>query len=180
MLSHASLSPSQIDAVAISAGPGSYTGLRIGTSTAKGLCFALDKPLIAVNTLQAMANGIKKYNLQNHLLCPMLDARRMEVYCLVYGEKGETMLTTQAKIIDENSFAELLAQTPITFFGSGSEKCRDMIRHPNAYFITDVTPSAANMGTLAHQKFLQGQFEDLAYFEPFYLKEFKPPKPIKS
>lgn len=158
-----------LDAIAVSSGPGSYTGLRIGVSTAKGLCYAGDLPLIAVSTLGAMAQAMKdKY--PEAKLCPMLDARRMEVYCALYSNsKGSPVV---AKIIDQNSFAEELAQGPLLFFGDGVDKCQDVLTHTNAHFEFGVYPSATNMIPLAQDKFQNQDFKDVAYFEPFYLKDF--------
>jgi len=166
-----------VDAVAISKGPGSFTGLRIGVSTAKGLCYALDKPLIAINTLEAMAQGMSTQILNSSsslptLFCPMIDARRMEVYCAVYDEQLNEIKKTNAAIIDETSFSELLKKYKIIFFGDGAEKCKSKINHPNAVFIAAVQPSAQFMIPLAKKYFLEKKFEDIAYFEPFYLKDF--------
>jgi tRNA threonylcarbamoyladenosine biosynthesis protein TsaB len=165
-----------LDAVAVSMGPGSYTGLRIGVSTAKGLCYALDIPLIAVNTLEAMANGFMgncfSVNPQT-VFCPMIDARRMEVYCAVYNYKNELILKTEAKIIDEQSFSDLLNQYVVYFFGDGAAKCEtDLSVHLNARIMTDFENSASHFTSLAFEKFKNKQFEDVAYFEPFYLKDF--------
>lgn len=158
-------------AVAVSAGPGSYTGLRIGTATAKGLCYALDIPLISINTLDSMLEGLdSKY--RSTLLCPMIDARRMEVYCLIGKEGGEIIAKTHAKIIDEDSFIEILNQEKIVFYGNGAKKCKGTINHENAEFIDDIIPSAINIGELATTKYNQGDFADLIYFEPDYLKPF--------
>lgn len=164
-----------LDAVAVSCGPGSYTGLRIGVSTAKGLCFASDKPLIAVETLAAMTAGVIASNLTGdaQLLCPMIDARRMEVYTALYDLNGNNIEPTNAAIIDENSFADQLANNKILFFGDGAEKCREALGgSPNALFLGDFVNSAAHLTTIAQQKFEAKQFEDVAYFEPFYLKDF--------
>ncbi len=167
-----------IQAVAISEGPGSYTGLRIGTSSAKGLCFGLDIPLIAVNTLVAMANGMRKFYKDDLLLCPMLDARRMEVYCIVMDLNGDILNETSALIIDGNSFADLLKQYRMLFFGDGALKCKPILKHhQNAIFIDHVYPSAVHIGEMAWDKYTLNQFEDLAYFEPFYLKDFIAKKP---
>ncbi len=173
-LSYCSLTIQDLDAIAISEGPGSYTGLRIGTATAKGLCFAHELPLITVNTLEAMAHGMIRYNTQRALLCPMLDARRMEVYCALFDVEGVRTLDTEAKIIDENAFYEVLASSKVLFFGDGANKCEKVIRNENAIFILDIHPSAVHIGELATQRFEEGKFEDLAYFEPFYLKDFRP------
>lgn len=175
---------SQIDAVAVSMGPGSYTGLRIGVSTAKGICYALDKPLIAVNTLQSMAVGMKIEMESRYigtpsrsavLFCPMIDARRMEVYCGLYDLRLHLKRDVQAEIISEASFSEELADHQIIFAGDGAEKCRPVLgNHPNAIFMPDFQPSASFMVLLAEEKFRCGEFEDVAYFEPYYLKDFIP------
>lgn len=168
----------EIKSVAISKGPGSYTGLRIGTSTAKGICYGLDAQLIAVNTLEAMAHGISKYFDQETLLCPMLDARRMEVYCLAMINDGKILEPTNARIIDENSFQNLLDKNKVVFFGNGAIKCKSILgNHNNAIFIDDIYPSAIQIGELAWEKHQNASYEDLAYFEPFYLKDFIAKKP---
>ena len=164
---------SQVDAFVVAKGPGSYTGLRIGVSTAKGLCFGLDKPLIAINTLEAMAYQLKDFFSEEYLLCPMIDARRMEVYSAVFDKKMDVIQATEAKIIDENSFENLLNQRPIVFFGDGAAKCQAKLSHQNAIFPeTLIYPSAKTVGYLALQSFEKGIFEDVITFEPFYLKEF--------
>ena len=167
---------SDLDAIAVSMGPGSYTGLRIGASTAKGLCYALDIPLIAVNTLEAMASGFMSncfsVNPQT-VFCPMIDARRMEVYCAVYNHQHELVSETEAKIIDNQSFSDLLYQYIVYFFGDGAAKCEDILgKHLNARVIYDFENSASHLTSLAFDKFKNKQFEDVAYFEPFYLKDF--------
>lgn len=166
-----------IDAIAVSSGPGSYTGLRIGVSTAKGLCFALDKPLIAVETLEAMAYGVITSDGFEQdsklLLCPMIDARRMEVYTALFDTTGNRITATSADIIDEQSFSSYLAGNKILFFGDGAEKCKAVLgSNPNALFLDDFANSATYLTTKAHEKFMAGRFEDVAYFEPFYLKDF--------
>ena len=169
-LQQASLSFNDLDAIAVSRGPGSYTGLRIGISTAKGLCFVLEKPLIAVDTLQAMAFSIA---IDKGVLAPMLDARRMEVYSAVFNLKGEQLREIQAEIIDETSFINFLNQGPVHFFGPGAGKCKDVITHPNAVFVIDERlPSSKYMIALSEDRFSKKLFEDVAYFEPFYLKDF--------
>jgi tRNA threonylcarbamoyladenosine biosynthesis protein TsaB len=167
-----------IDAVAISKGPGSYTGLRIGTSSAKGICYALDAKLIAINSLEAMAYGMTKYQYEDVLICPMIDARRMEVYCLIAQHDMSILETTQAKIIDESSFSDLLTDKKIIFAGNGAMKCKPILDNShNAIFIEGIVPSAEHVGSLAWQAYQQSKFEDLAYFEPYYLKDFIAKKP---
>ncbi len=171
------LNYTDLDAIAISCGPGSYTGLRIGVSTAKGLCYALDKPLIAIDTLEAMAHGvIANKNIivyDNTLLCPMIDARRMEVYTALFDAYGNNVKPTAAEIIDENSFSEYLANYNILFFGDGAEKCQSVLsNNPNAQFLTGFANSATYLTKQAASKFANNDFEDIAYFEPYYLKEF--------
>jgi len=172
----------ELDAVAVAKGPGSYTGLRIGISTAKGLCFALDKPLLAINTLEAMAGQIRAFYGPDHLLCPMIDARRMEVYCAIYDQQGREKSPTQALVIDGDSFADWLTQQPVVFFGNGAAKCKAVLgTHPNAIFPDQpVHPSAGTVGQLADEAYQRGQFEDVALFEPFYLKDFMGTKPKKA
>lgn len=163
-----------LDAVSVSMGPGSYTGLRIGVSTAKGLCYALDIPLISVNTLTSMASKMQEqYQTREVLFCPMIDARRMEVYTAVFDKAVNALQPVEAKIIDSDSFAELLDQNIVVFFGDGAPKCKDVLgANPNAVFVDDFINSAADMSKLAFEKFGQQQFEDVAYFEPYYLKDF--------
>lgn len=181
MLQYCEVDRQQLSAVAISMGPGSYTGLRIGTSAAKGLCFALDIPLIAVNTLEAMAYSVKKFNQNKALLCPMLDARRMEVYCQIRDADFREVMKTQPVIVDENSFAHYLEEHEVWFFGNGSDKCRPLLgKSPKAFFMGDIQPSAAAIGALALQKFQAEKYEDVAYFVPNYLKEFRTTKPKKK
>jgi tRNA threonylcarbamoyladenosine biosynthesis protein TsaB len=170
------------DAVAVSCGPGSYTGLRIGVSMTKGLCYGWNVPLISVNTLKLLAaTVIAQENVcGNTLLCPMLDARRMEVFSTFYTNQLEQTRTIAADIIDENSYNDILDQHQVLFFGNGAEKCRTFITHPNAVFIDNVVPKAIHMMPLAEQSFVEGKFEDVAYFEPFYLKEFVATVPKKK
>jgi tRNA threonylcarbamoyladenosine biosynthesis protein TsaB len=174
------LTPSQLSAVAVSAGPGSYTGLRIGVATAKGLCYALNIPLIAVNTLELMAYQVQSslpFMEDTLLLCPMLDARRMEVYTLLINSNLEIVQATEAKIIDEQSYQTLFEGNRILFFGNGADKCREVIKHTNARFIDGVIPSAAKLGVLAFKKFIRNEVEDLSSYEPLYLKDFMVKKP---
>jgi tRNA threonylcarbamoyladenosine biosynthesis protein TsaB len=168
---------SELGAVAVSCGPGSYTGLRIGVSTAKGLCFALDKPLIAVETLEAMAFGAINNNDNllddDTLICPMIDARRMEVFTAIFDAKGNKIEPTSASIIDADSFKELLQNHKILFFGDGAEKCQSVLgENPNAVFLPGFVNSAVHLTQKASNKFKNKEFEDVAYFEPHYLKEF--------
>jgi tRNA threonylcarbamoyladenosine biosynthesis protein TsaB len=167
---------SDLDAVAVSMGPGSYTGLRIGTATAKGLCYSLEKPLIGVSTLQAIAVPLPPSPSPKGagaVYCPMLDARRMEVYCALYNEKLEEVMAPAAMIITEDSFAEILKDRTIVFAGEGAAKCKSVLVHqPNAIFADDAPASAKNMIPLSEERFRNGLFEDVAYFEPFYLKDF--------
>jgi tRNA threonylcarbamoyladenosine biosynthesis protein TsaB len=167
---------SDLDAVAVSMGPGSYTGLRIGVSTAKGICYALDIPLIAVNTLEAMSSGFLNHCFsvnQQTLFCPMIDARRMEVYCAVFDHQNLSVSATEAKIIEDQAFADLFAQHIIYFFGDGAAKCADILgTNLNARIMDDFDNSAAHLTQLAYDKYLKNSFEDVAYFEPYYLKDF--------
>ncbi len=163
-----------LDAVAVSMGPGSYTGLRIGVSEAKGVCFGRDAKLIAVPTLKLLCVPLLlEHELpEGALLCPMIDARRMEVYMAVYDRALNEITPTRAEIVTENTFSDIPHETPIFFFGNGARKCCDTIAHPNAHFVADVVPEARNMMPLSEMAMARGQFVDVAYFEPFYLKEF--------
>lgn len=169
------------DAVAVSGGPGSYTGLRIGVSTAKGLCFGFGIPLIAVDTLRIICeDALTKFAIEKDaVLCPMIDARRMEVYTALYNSDLEEIKQVSAEIINEDSFLDILESKKMYFFGNGADKCKSVITHPNALFISDVEPLAKNMMRQAEQKFSAGEFADTAYFEPFYLKEFQATTPKK-
>jgi len=160
----------RLDAVAVSEGPGSYTGLRIGISLAKGLCFGKDIPLIAVSTLKIMA---KRFVPSFSYLCPMIDARRMEVYTALFDGNLNEIIPARAVIINENSYRDLLTHEKIIFFGSGAEKCKTVIRSENAVFRNYVHPSASDMIEEAEQAFKEKIFADTAYFEPLYLKEFQ-------
>jgi tRNA threonylcarbamoyladenosine biosynthesis protein TsaB len=176
MLKDCGLSPNDLDAVAVSKGPGSYTGLRIGVSTAKGICYALGKPLISVGTLKAMALGmsLKFRNPETLpvLFAPMIDARRMEVYTALYDQNLIAVKDVYAAIVDKDTFSDLIENHIICFAGDGAEKCRETLNHPNFRLLDDFTASAAYMKDFSAEKFKAGQFEDTAYFEPFYLKDF--------
>ncbi len=164
-----SLTLNDIDAVAVSKGPGSYTGLRIGVSAAKGLCFALDVPLISIATLTSMANQVSgSYN----FIIPLLDARRMEVYSAVFNSELDEIRDTKAEIIEGDSFSEYAEKGKVLLMGSGAQKCSGFLKHPNIDYDFDVVPSANEMARLSYKKFQKKNFEDLAYFEPFYLKDF--------
>ncbi len=172
LLTENSLNLSELDAVAVSKGPGSYTGLRIGVSVAKGLCYGLEIPLIAVNSLETMATYTALNSTENMLFCPMIDARRMEVYTALYSTKGEEIKPISAEIIEEDFLAEYLNNNKILFFGNGAEKCKTKITHPNATFDGPQKTSAQFMQKLTEEKYNKKEFEDIAYFEPFYLKNF--------
>ncbi|NJW52421.1 tRNA (adenosine(37)-N6)-threonylcarbamoyltransferase complex dimerization subunit type 1 TsaB [Salinimicrobium sp. CDJ15-91] len=164
------LKPQELSAVAVSKGPGSYTGLRIGVSAAKGLCFALDLPLIAVPTLKTLALQVKQE--KEGFIIPLLDARRMEVYTTGFNSDYRRVFDTRAEILTENSFSEYLENAAVSFIGSGVEKFRNICKHENATFIEGKLPSAAQMVALAEEKFQKKKFVDVAYFEPYYLKDF--------
>ncbi len=173
VLKFAGIDVKTVAAVAVSSGPGSYTGLRIGTSTGKGLCFALGIPLISVGTLDLLAQQVLPLNVNRWHLCPMIDARRMEVYCSLYDAQGKRLLPVEAKVIDAASFEQDLAKHPLLFFGNGAGKCKDVIRHSNAFFVDNVHAGAAALGVIGSKKYHSGDFVDVLSFEPFYLKEFK-------
>ena len=196
VMKKAGVSYSQLDAVAVSMGPGSYTGLRIGVSTAKGICYAVSKPLIAVETLEAMAYGGKVVisterserrpelakastdRWKNLLLIPAIDARRMEVYAAIFDENVNKIKDTEAVIIDENSFADLKKDHHLYLFGDGADKCADLFANDEKItVIKDFYCSAKYMNTIAQQKLNNKDFVDVAYFEPFYLKDFVPGTP---
>lgn len=170
-----------VNAVAVSSGPGSYTGLRIGVSMAKGICYAQDIPLIGLPTLEVMCVPVLLFRdlPEDALLCPMIDARRMEVYAAVYDRALRPLRPTSADIVDEHSYAEFLADRPVYFFGNGSAKCRETLQHPNAHFLENIHPLAKWMFPLAERAHARQEFKDVAYFEPFYLKEFVASKPKK-
>ncbi|KGL62641.1 tRNA (adenosine(37)-N6)-threonylcarbamoyltransferase complex dimerization subunit type 1 TsaB [Polaribacter sp. Hel1_85] len=169
ILKKTNISSNEIDAVAVSKGPGSYTGLRIGVSAAKGLCFAFDKPLISIETLGALANAI---SIDDGIIVPMIDARRMEVYSSVYDNTYQQIREIKAEVIDENSFSEYLKNGQVYFLGDGAHKCKEVITHKNAIFIDGKFPSAKEMAVLSFNKYKKNDIEDVAYFEPFYLKDF--------
>ena len=169
----------KLDAVAVSVGPGSYTGLRIGLSEAKGIAFGLNVPLIGVNTLKLLTTSamFKEFFDNDELFVPMIDARRMEVYTAVYNSALEPLLEPQPMIIDETSFSDLLNDHPLVFFGNGSTKVKDVINNPNAIFVPDIKPVALDMIVLSEMAFRKKEFIDVAYSTPLYLKEFQATQP---
>jgi tRNA threonylcarbamoyladenosine biosynthesis protein TsaB len=170
-----------LHAVAISGGPGSYTGLRIGASTAKGICYALNIPLISVPTLDLLVfQLLQKPPLTEGLLCPMIDAKRMEVYCQIVKQNLEIIKPVESLEVGETSFSELLKGSPMFFFGDGSEKCKNVINHKNAIFVDEVMPKASLLGLVAFSFFEKQKFENLVTFTPFYFKDFiaKQAKPV--
>ncbi|MCF8231743.1 MAG: tRNA (adenosine(37)-N6)-threonylcarbamoyltransferase complex dimerization subunit type 1 TsaB [Bacteroidales bacterium] len=182
LLEECQVSHEDLDAVAISEGPGSYTGLRIGTSTVKGICYAQDIPLIAISTLKAMAWRMairwkKENNKKDVLFCPMIDARRMEVYSAFFDSANHQIRKVQADIIDENSYENFLAEKTVVFGGDGAGKCKEVIRSENAVFLDNIHPSSEAMAPIAETYFSNKNLADVAYFEPFYLKAFKAGKP---
>lgn len=179
LLSRNNLQPNELDAIAVSKGPGSYTGLRIGASTAKGICYAANIPLIAVGTLEAMAKhvalNLAQFGIPDDeptLFCPMIDARRMEVFSMLLDEKGNVLHPITAEIIDDTFLATELSNKQVVFFGNGSAKCEKVIKSPNAKFLPNIKASAKHMTELVWEAYNNNQFEDVAYFEPFYLKDF--------
>ena len=197
ILSENGLTVQDCDAIAVSEGPGSYTGLRVGVSCAKGLCYGADKPLIGVGTLAAIAQcaidnptitvlveeQMKSVERNNGtrlplLIVPMIDARRMEVYTALFNDKGEQLTATEAKILDETSFAQELESSIVLFTGNGAEKFKPLVNHPNAIFAEQL-PHATGMRVIASDMFNKKEFKDVAYFEPFYLKDFIAGKPKK-
>ncbi len=174
VLTKANIKSNQLDAIAVSKGPGSYTGLRIGVSAAKGLCFALDKPLISVSTLEALARQV---TCNDGVIVAMLDARRMEVYSAIFDSNYKIIRETEAEILNEASYKSYLEKGKVYFIGNGVEKTTSLISHPNAIFIKDKLPSANEMSLLANKKYKIGDFENVAYFEPYYLKDFVALKP---
>jgi tRNA threonylcarbamoyladenosine biosynthesis protein TsaB len=174
VLKQADIKSSQLDAIAVSKGPGSYTGLRIGVSAAKGLCFALGKPLIAISTLEALSHQVKT---KEGIIIPMLDARRLEVYSAVFDNGYNRLRETQAQVLNEDSFKSYLEESKVTFIGNGVSKTKELINHKNAIFIDGKLPSANEMSQLAYNKYKKNDIEDVAYFEPYYLKDFVALKP---
>ncbi|MEP2277850.1 tRNA (adenosine(37)-N6)-threonylcarbamoyltransferase complex dimerization subunit type 1 TsaB [Maribacter sp.] len=170
VMQEASLKMEDLDAVAVSKGPGSYTGLRIGVSAAKGLCYALGVPLISISTLKSMASQVKINN--DEVLIPVLDARRMEVYSSVFDAELNEIRETKAEVIEENSFKEYINSKHIHFLGSGAEKIKELFPLESITYHCDVVPSAKEMASISSDKFNASDFEDVAYFEPYYLKDF--------
>lgn len=164
----------KLDAVAVSSGPGSYTGLRIGVSLAKGLCFGFGIPLLSIPTLKLLAyTAIQTEPIDGALYCPMIDARRMEVYAALFDGQLQPVRGAQADIVTEETYADTLASHPVCFFGDGAEKCKAVITSLHARFLDGIYPLASHMAPLAEKAYAAKQFEDVAYFEPFYLKEFQ-------
>ena len=167
----AKISMKRLNAVAVSAGPGSYTGLRIGVATAKGICYGLGIPLLAIDSLHALASPVVPSG-NAELFCPMIDARRMEVYCCLLDRSFQVVVETQAKVIDEHSFMDYLGRQSILFFGNGALKCKTTLHHSNAQFLENINCTAVGIGELAFRQFQKGDFVDLGLFEPNYLKDF--------
>ncbi len=170
VLKEASIAIHEIDAIAVSKGPGSYTGLRIGVSAAKGLCFSLNVPLTAIETLKSLA--CKASSEKVDFIIPVIDARRMEVYSKVFDNQVNEVRSTKAEVIHEDSFIEYAKKGKTVLVGSGALKCKELLKHPNFEFKTEAVPSAKEMVHLAYEKFINKDFEDVAYFEPYYLKDF--------
>ena len=168
VLTEAEIDINTLDAIAVSKGPGSYTGLRIGVSAAKGLCFSLNKPLISIETLESLSY---KVHIDNGLIVPMIDARRMEVYSAIYDSNHSKVRVIKAEVIDKNSFLDELNSCEVFFVGDGALKCKELITHKNATFI-EAFPSSIEMAKLSFEKYKKSDIEDVAYFEPFYLKDF--------
>jgi len=171
VMKEAALKMQDLEAIAVSKGPGSYTGLRIGVSAAKGLCYALGVPLVSVSTLKSMASQLKSVD-EDALIIPVLDARRMEVYSAVFDNYLNQVRETKSEIIDEQSFEEYIGSTSVHFLGSGAEKIKGIFNSDNLTFHLDVVPSAKEMAVISFDKFKNKDFEDVAYFEPYYLKDF--------
>jgi tRNA threonylcarbamoyladenosine biosynthesis protein TsaB len=180
-LKYAGINFNQLDAVAVAKGPGSYTGLRIGTSTAKGICFAYDLPLISVSSLLAMARYCSGFNLGNFNLCPMIDARRMESYCMILDYQLNVLRQTNSVVFDSQVFDDISQGQHLLIFGDGASKYESMlIGIDQVHLLKGLEPLAEYLGPLAYDKFKNNDFEDLAYFEPFYLKDFRISKPKES
>ncbi len=170
------ITPNQLTAIAVSKGPGSYTGLRIGVSAAKGLCYALDIPLISVSTLEALAHQV---SVPSGFIIPLLDARRMEVYSAVFSSEYKAIREIKAEVIDATSFARYLEQDKVYFIGNGVAKTAEVISHKHAIFKKGKLPSARTISSIAYAKYVNNDLEDVAYFEPYYLKDFIAIKPKK-
>ena len=180
LLKKHSITATKIDAMAVSMGPGSYTGLRIGVAFAKGFCFAQNIPLISISTLEAMTVGaLNDVTDMEALYCPMIDARRLEVYQSVFDSKLNSIIEISAHILENTSFAKLLEKSKMYFFGDGSLKAKEIIKSSNAIFLNSNYTSSKNFGELIHSSFVKNKFEDLAYFEPYYLKDFVAGTPKK-
>ncbi|MFY0627961.1 MAG: tRNA (adenosine(37)-N6)-threonylcarbamoyltransferase complex dimerization subunit type 1 TsaB [Reichenbachiella sp.] len=173
MMDNAQLALKEVDAIAVAEGPGSYTGLRIGVSAAKGLCFSLDIPLISVNSLEGMAFQVYNYQSEDFLYCPMMDARRMEVYTLLLNSQFELISPTEPVVLEENYLEDQLSINKILFFGDGSDKFKSILEHKHAFFLNNIHPSAGEIGLLGAKKFDNSNFENVVSFEPFYLKDFR-------
>ncbi|SMD33786.1 tRNA threonylcarbamoyladenosine biosynthesis protein TsaB [Reichenbachiella faecimaris] len=173
MMKNAGCLMNELSAVSVAEGPGSYTGLRIGVSAAKGLCLALDIPLIAINTLEAMAYQLHRRSADQVTYCPMLDARRMEVYSALYDQNFQNIKSTAPVILDDYAYEDILENQKVLFFGDGSNKAKEVINHKNAFFVDSIVPSAEEVALLAFDKFKSNAFENVISFEPFYLKEFR-------
>ena len=186
VLQDSGLTANDLSAVVVSKGPGSYTGLRIGVSVAKGICYAVSKPLIAIGSLESMTYGAMEWVKENpnfatpEIFCPMIDARRLEVYTQLFDSNVNSLSPIEAKILDENSFSDILDNKRIVFFGNGSAKAKPIITHTNALFIDNFSPSARFMIPLAVERLKEKKYEDTAYFEPLYLKEFVAIKSTKN
>ncbi|MBB3698162.1 tRNA (adenosine(37)-N6)-threonylcarbamoyltransferase complex dimerization subunit type 1 TsaB [Flammeovirga yaeyamensis] len=177
LVENANLKMSDLKGVAVSEGPGSYTGLRIGASTAKGICYTLDIPLMGISTLESMALQVSEYAEEGDMICPMLDARRMEVYTALYTKGMEELLSPQPKIMDEESFNDVEAR--LVYFGNGAEKCLPLLENRSSKIIKGIVPSAKYIGELALEEYKKEAFKDVAYWEPEYLKEFQATTPRK-